>query len=63
MTPPGRDGTLTFADLARDQDRGPRSTMASFFAVSFALLALVLLIPVVAAVGALIGFLVAARLV
>jgi len=37
--------------------------MASFFAVSFALLALVLLIPVVTAVGALIGFLVAAHLV
>ena len=37
--------------------------MASFFAVSFALLALILLIPMVTAIGALIGFLVAARLV
>jgi Flp pilus assembly protein TadG len=63
MTPPGPDGTLAFVDLARDQDRGPRSTMAFFFAVSFALLALVLLIPVVTAIGALIGFMVAAHLV
>ena len=37
--------------------------MASFFAVSFALLALVLLIPVVTVIGALLGFLVAAHLV
>lgn len=63
MTQPVRDETLTSVDLARDRYRGPRLTMASFFAVSFALLALVLLIPVVAVAGALLGFLVAAHLV
>jgi hypothetical protein len=63
MTLPRQDRTLAVVDLVRDRFRGPRLTMASFFAVSFALLALILLIPVVTVVGALIGFMVAAHLV
>ena len=58
----GGGDTLAFDDLMRDRDRGPRLMIQAFLAVSAALLLLVLLVPVVAVVGAVLGFMMVAHL-
>jgi len=62
MTPRCRNRTLASIDLARDRVRGHRSMVQVFVATTVALLALVLLVPVVTVVGALLGFMAAAHL-
>jgi hypothetical protein len=60
MTQRHRRRTLALIDLARD--RGHGSMVPLLVATSVALLALVLLVPVVTVVGALLGFMAAAHL-
>jgi hypothetical protein len=62
MTQRHRRRTLALIDLARDRDRGHGSMVPLLVATSVALLALVLLVPVVTVVGALLGFMAAAHL-